>query len=152
MKRISFDRNIVQFYGACLDIQPPMLIMEYMAVILSPCLICSTLRPNSAVTQWGILLLTLPGFEKATPHQNKNHAPLIRVLCSAATNQASDFRKVNGKHRVKGLRETRAGRRPVQRAAEQRARRQRRSTPAELVAARPRRRARRVARPALPAL
>ena len=32
LKRISHDRNIVQFYGACLDTQPPMLIMEYMGV------------------------------------------------------------------------------------------------------------------------
>ena len=32
LKLISFDRNIVQFYGACLDTQPPMLVMEYMGV------------------------------------------------------------------------------------------------------------------------
>ena len=32
LRRISFDRNIVQFYGACLESQPPMLVMEYMAV------------------------------------------------------------------------------------------------------------------------
>ena len=32
LKRISFDRNIVQFYGACLDTQPPMLVMEYMGL------------------------------------------------------------------------------------------------------------------------
>ncbi|KAK9825364.1 hypothetical protein WJX81_004084 [Elliptochloris bilobata] len=31
LKRISFDRNVVQFYGACLESQPPMLVMEYMA-------------------------------------------------------------------------------------------------------------------------
>ncbi|KAK9834170.1 hypothetical protein WJX81_004930 [Elliptochloris bilobata] len=30
LKRISYDRNIVQFYGACLETQPPMLMMEYM--------------------------------------------------------------------------------------------------------------------------
>ena len=32
LKRISHDRNIVQFYGACLETKPPMLIMEYMGV------------------------------------------------------------------------------------------------------------------------
>ena len=32
LKRISFDRNIVQFYGACLDTQPPLLLMEFMGV------------------------------------------------------------------------------------------------------------------------
>ncbi|KAK9834205.1 hypothetical protein WJX81_008121 [Elliptochloris bilobata] len=30
LKRISFDRNIVQFYGACLETKLPMLVMEYM--------------------------------------------------------------------------------------------------------------------------
>ncbi|KAK9825358.1 hypothetical protein WJX81_003161 [Elliptochloris bilobata] len=30
LRRISFDRNVVQFYGACLETQPPMLVMEYM--------------------------------------------------------------------------------------------------------------------------
>ena len=29
LRRISFDRNIVQFYGACLESQPPMLVSEY---------------------------------------------------------------------------------------------------------------------------
>ena len=32
LKGISHDCNIVQFYGACLETQPPMLIMEYMGV------------------------------------------------------------------------------------------------------------------------
>ena len=32
LKRISHDRNIVQFYGACLETKPSMLIMEYMGV------------------------------------------------------------------------------------------------------------------------
>ena len=32
LRRISFDRNIVQFYGACLETKPPMLVMEYMGV------------------------------------------------------------------------------------------------------------------------
>ena len=32
LKRISHDRTIVQFYGACLETKPPMLIMEYMGV------------------------------------------------------------------------------------------------------------------------
>ena len=32
LMRISFDRNIVQFYGACLETKPPMLVMEYMGV------------------------------------------------------------------------------------------------------------------------
>ena len=27
---LSFDRNIVQFYGACLDPESPMLVLEYM--------------------------------------------------------------------------------------------------------------------------
>ena len=39
LRRISFDRNIVQFYGACLESQPPMLVMEYMAV-RSPLHLC----------------------------------------------------------------------------------------------------------------
>ncbi|KAK9818906.1 hypothetical protein WJX81_000729, partial [Elliptochloris bilobata] len=30
LERISHDRNIVQFYGACLETNPPMLVMEYM--------------------------------------------------------------------------------------------------------------------------
>ena len=32
LERISHDRNIVQFYGACLQTNPPMLVMEYMGV------------------------------------------------------------------------------------------------------------------------
>ena len=32
LERISHDRNIVQFYGACLETNPPMLVMEYMGV------------------------------------------------------------------------------------------------------------------------
>jgi hypothetical protein len=32
MERVSFDRNIVQYYGACLDEEVPLLVMEYMAV------------------------------------------------------------------------------------------------------------------------
>ena len=40
MERVSFDRNIVQYYGACLDEAVPLLVMEYMAVrICSPYLI-----------------------------------------------------------------------------------------------------------------
>ena len=38
LKRISHDRNVVQFYGACLETKPPMLIMEYMGV--SQALMC----------------------------------------------------------------------------------------------------------------
>ena len=32
LERISHDKNIVQFYGACLETNPPMLVMEYMGV------------------------------------------------------------------------------------------------------------------------
>ena len=33
LKEVSYDRNIVQFYGACLeDQESAMLVMEYMAV------------------------------------------------------------------------------------------------------------------------
>ena len=32
MERVSFDRNIVQYYGACLNEEVPLLVMEYMAV------------------------------------------------------------------------------------------------------------------------
>jgi hypothetical protein len=32
LERISHDRNIVQFYGACLETSPPMLVMEFMGV------------------------------------------------------------------------------------------------------------------------
>ena len=34
LQKVSFDRNIVQYYGACLEAEQPMLIMEYMAVRL----------------------------------------------------------------------------------------------------------------------
>ena len=45
LKRISHDRNIVQFYGACLETKPPMLIMEYMGVRMRSCFSCSNRRP-----------------------------------------------------------------------------------------------------------
>ena len=35
LQKVSYDRNIVQYYGACLAAEQPMLIMEYMAV--RPC-------------------------------------------------------------------------------------------------------------------
>ena len=31
MQAIKFNQHLVQFYGACLDRSPPMLVMEYMA-------------------------------------------------------------------------------------------------------------------------
>ena len=49
LKRISFDRNIVQFYGACLESQPPMLVMEYMGV-------CPSLQPASTCALLGMTL------------------------------------------------------------------------------------------------
>lgn len=36
LKSLSFDRNIVQFYGACLQNQDTMLLLEYMAVRAHP--------------------------------------------------------------------------------------------------------------------
>ena len=36
MERVSFDRNIVQYYGACLNQEVPLLVMEYMAVRRCP--------------------------------------------------------------------------------------------------------------------
>ena len=36
MERVSFDRNIVQYYGACLNEDVPLLVMEYMAVRCCP--------------------------------------------------------------------------------------------------------------------
>ena len=53
LKRISFDRNIVQFYGACLESQPPMLVMEYMGVCpsLQPASTCALPVHDLAVTQ-----------------------------------------------------------------------------------------------------
>ena len=32
MRAISFDSNIVQFFGACTTTEPAMLVMEYMQV------------------------------------------------------------------------------------------------------------------------
>lgn len=32
LRRLSFDGNIVQFYGACLQLQNTMMVLEYMAV------------------------------------------------------------------------------------------------------------------------
>ena len=37
MERVSFDRNIVQYYGACLDERAPLLVMECMAVRAMRC-------------------------------------------------------------------------------------------------------------------
>ena len=47
LERISHDRNIVQFYGACLETKPPMLIMEYMGVRMHS-ISGSTPRPGCA--------------------------------------------------------------------------------------------------------
>ena len=32
LQKVSYDRNIVQYYGACLTAEQPMLIMEFCAV------------------------------------------------------------------------------------------------------------------------
>ena len=47
MERVSFDRNIVQYYGACLNEEVPLLVMEYMAVRSS--LLCCVLLAKSFV-------------------------------------------------------------------------------------------------------
>ena len=36
LRRLSFDGNIVQFYGACLQRENTMMVLEYMAVSASP--------------------------------------------------------------------------------------------------------------------
>ena len=36
MQRVSYDRNIVQFYGACTTTEPAMLVMEYMQASVEP--------------------------------------------------------------------------------------------------------------------
>ena len=38
LQKVSYDRNIVQYYGACLTAEQPMLIMEFCAVRRSPIL------------------------------------------------------------------------------------------------------------------
>ena len=53
MEKLSFDRNIVQFYGAVLSAPAPMLVLEYMegepcfAVLLAyMCSSCRSIRPT----------------------------------------------------------------------------------------------------------
>ena len=36
MQRVSYDSNIVQFFGACTTTEPAMLVMEYMRVSAAP--------------------------------------------------------------------------------------------------------------------
>ena len=45
--RVSHDRNVVQFYGACLQSQASaMLVMEFMAVRLRPRICCFLCEPS----------------------------------------------------------------------------------------------------------
>ena len=37
LRSLSFDANIVQFYGACLQEENTMMVLEYMAVSFSNC-------------------------------------------------------------------------------------------------------------------
>ena len=63
LRRISFDRNIVQFYGACLETKPPMLVMEYMGVRTSYIAILALVHPARAL--W--LQIWRPLHRKSSP-------------------------------------------------------------------------------------
>ena len=51
LKSISYDRNIVQFYGAVLSNNEPMLVLEYMEVC-HHCTLCTKRQARVSVWVW----------------------------------------------------------------------------------------------------
>ena len=80
LKSISYDRNIVQFYGAVLSGSEPMLVLEYMEVRAPSRTLLTPLEHTTSTAQ--ILFFWSRGSDLALTDVSFCHCGRIDITCS----------------------------------------------------------------------